>query len=97
MGHAHFAGVPLQVAPAAQTFPQAPQFCSSVCRFTQCVGVRVGQGVGSDAGHWQVPPTHTSFVRGQAFPHADAVVPQCSGSISQLVQSVPLQSFGRGS
>ena len=64
LGQAQFSLV--HVAPVAQTFPHAPQFCSSEPRSTQRVGAAVGQGVAAVAGHWHVPSLQTSFASGQA-------------------------------
>jgi len=73
--------------------PQPPQCAGSVSVFTHVLP----QAVGSDVGHRHVPSTQTSFVSGQAWPHAATVVPQFAGSVSQFVQRAPPpQSFGRG-
>jgi hypothetical protein len=79
-GHSQFPAV--QVAPVAQGTPQAPQFCSSVARFTHAVP----QVSGSATGQVQLPVAHTSFVSGQAFPHAAASAPQFAGSFWTSLQ-----------
>jgi hypothetical protein len=92
----HRQAPPLQARPPVQTVPQAPQFWESVAVFTHVVGETVGQGVGAEVGHWHVPPTQTSFVSGQEFPHPDvASAPQFAASVSVFVQKAP-QSFGLG-
>jgi hypothetical protein len=75
----------VHVCPAAQTFAQAPQFCSSVAKFTHAAGgPACGHVFGSDAGHRQLPPEHTWPSTVQTVPHA----PQFVTSVCVLVHAV---------
>jgi hypothetical protein len=68
------------VAAFAQAWQVGPQCCSSVAWFTQVSP----QMSGSDVGHRQLPDSQTSFVSGQAAPHA----PQFAGSFWRFTHAV---------
>jgi hypothetical protein len=67
----------VQVVPAAQTTPHAPQFISSVAVFTQTPEQLVLEHV------------HTPELQTKPVPHTRPHVPQLRSSVLVFVQSVP--------